>query len=362
MRGSRYLLLATLVALAGCAGVLGGDTGATATPTATTTETAAPTPTATPSPTATPTATPTPTTTEPGIDPETRSRYRALNDRVDEKTVSLVDSKVINETTVGYIVDQNTNQTLDQMFHGEAMPVPQAVALEVVKMDEPPERVVFHIIDNDRARIFTSSFSLEDARAYENRTLMPNEFRNLLEARGKVYNNGSKDDLKTLLIWETGDRARQSYIKGIVEAARSKKLGTKLNITDTNLHNESYNFSDDGVHIKEGTSISITVQHPRDGGNESYAYGFFNEDLRAATAGVLLDTWGEVAYYRAFGNPPGGLRIRYDDPDGTLYMTEVIADDYGSAYESGQIGPITLIKKTKVEYYNGGTETEQRGE
>jgi hypothetical protein len=317
--------------------------------------------TATPTATATATATPTPTPSEPKIDPAVKARYRAFNDRVRNETVSLVDSKVVNETTVGYIVDQNTNETLDQMFHGEAMPVPQAAALEMASMDDPPQRVVFHIIDNDRTRIFTSSFTVDDARAYENRTLMPTDFRGLLRDKATYYNNATLDDIKTLLVWETGDRARNSYIKGIVNAARNTKLGTSMNITATSLHNESYYFNEDNISINQGTSISITVQHPRDGGNESYAYGFFNEDLRAATNGVLLDTWGEVTYYRTFGNPPGGLQIRYIDLNGTLYQTRIIADDYGYAYESGQIGPIGLIRALKTEQHNGGTAIEKRG-
>jgi hypothetical protein len=351
----KVLCLLVLVALAGCSGSLFGNGTGTATPTETAT--------VQPTPTATASATPTPTATAqqpPEIDPEVRQRYERLNRRVENGTASLLESRLYNETTVGYLVDQNTNATLDQMFRGEAMPVPQAIALEMADMERPPERAVFHVLDQQQERIFTSSFTAGEARAYQNRTLMPNEFRNLLVEEGTVFNNASRDRLKTLFVWETGDRARRSYAKGIVEASRDSRFGTELNITDAGLHNESYEFRNTDVSVESNTSIYITVQHPRDGGNESYGYGFFSEDLSAATTGVLFEEWGKAVYYRPFGNPPGGLQIRYIDNENTLYRTYVTSDNHGYAYENGNIGPIGLLRSVKSEQHNGGSELEQR--
>jgi hypothetical protein len=350
-------LLVAVILLAGCGGVFGGTDGGTTTPTGTEppippTETTA----SEPIPSATTTATP----TERAFDPAVEQRYRALNDRVRNNTVSLIDSRIVNETTVGYLVDQNTNTTLERMFRGDAMPVPQAIALEMADMNRPPERAVFHILDREQQHIFTVSFTVDEARAYENRTLMPDEFRNLLTERGTVFNDASRDSLQTLFVWETGDRARHSYTKGIVEASRDSRFGTKLNITDAGLHNASYEFRDSDVSVEPNASIYITVQHPRDGGNESYGYGFFSEDLRAATNGILFEKWGRAAYGRPFGNPPGGLQIRYIDRENTLYRTYVTSDNHGYAYENGNIGPIGLLRSIKSEQHNGGSELEQR--
>lgn len=185
MRGVRHFLLAVLVALAGCAGAFGGNTGSRAMPDETPAATAGQPATATPTVKPVSTATSTPASSDPSVDPELKTRYSTLTDRVGAQTVSLLDSKIINETTVGYLVDQNTNNTLNQMFRGEATPVPQAVALEMARMNAPPERVVFHIVNDDSQRIFTSSFTVDNTRAYKNPTLMPNEFRNLvIESNG----------------------------------------------------------------------------------------------------------------------------------------------------------------------------------
>ncbi|MFC7133802.1 MULTISPECIES: hypothetical protein [Salinibaculum] len=367
MRGTLFLV--ALVALAGCSGALVGDDRGTATPTET--ATLQPTPTATPSVTATPTATPTPTVTatetataqpEPQIDPEVRRRYERLNQRVDEKTVSLLDSGVYNETTVGYAIEQDTNETRRQLFRGEAMPVPQAAALEMANMEHPPEHARIGIFDEDTELIWMNTFTVETARAYANRSITPDEFRERLERNAAVserLQNGSASR-DTLLVWETGDRARISYIHGIIEAARNSKLGEKMNITDAGLHNESYDLEEYDISVEENTSIYITLQFPRDGGNESFEYGWFDEDLRAAASGVLYDIWAHVSTYSPYGNRPGSLQIRYIDPNGTLYATDVIPYEVGYSYEVGDLTNVGFIRAIAPlsENFNGGPERE----
>lgn len=369
MRGTLFLV--ALVTLAGCSGALVGDEKGTATPTetptvkptSTPTATASVTATPTPTPTATPTVTPTATARpKPEIDHQVRRRYERLNQRVDEQTVSLLDSGVYNETTVVYAIGQNTNETLWQMFRGEAMPVPQAAALEMAKMENPPEQARIGIFDEDSELIWVNTFTVETARAYANRSITPSEFRERLERTATVserLQNGSADR-KTLLVWETGDRARLSYIHGIIEGARNSKLGDKMNITDAGLHNESYEIEEYDISVEENTSIYITLQFPRDGGNESYEYGWFDEDLRAAASGVLYDKWAHVSTYSPYGNRPGALQIRYVDLNGTLYATDVIPYEIGYAYEVGDLTDVGFIRAIAPlsENFNGGPERE----
>ena len=350
MRWKRTLLLVALVTLAGCAGVF-GDEGATATPEPTQT----PAPTITQSPTATPT--PTATQREPRIDPDIRQRYERLNERVDAETVSLLESRIINETTVGYVIAQNTNESVDKMVSGSAQPVPQAVALEMAQMDNPPKRAVLSVRSYYDAIIWRSTLSVETAERFANYSLLVPEFANALSDRasGSATRNPEQKDT-ILLTWANGDRARQNYARALADEVRdSGRFSDLVNVTDYGLFNQSVYLEDSDIKVEENSSIYIEVQHPRDGG-QKYKWEEREEHTRYISTSIVQISWAVQAYNRNYGTPPENVRVDYIDMSGERYMKVEIPKEFAIAFASENLSKAgyDIALAEGFEEYNGG--------
>jgi hypothetical protein len=350
MRGTRPVVVALVVVLAGCAGAFGGSDSTTSSPTATVTSTpgatATPTPeiTPTPEPTVEPTATATPDP-HPDISEARLQEYRNFTEAVERQALRPVKEwTFVDDTTVRARLP--SAEPYEQHYDRSNETFVEAVAYTMAQTEATPRRVVVET-ENSRGEVgvvyhFNRSIALELA----NFNLTAGEFVEVTKENVEFVDKNNENI--TYVVEHSIEEVRKWYASAYRHNLSLEYVSVeRVNTTEENVTIELVNNTYTDI------PIVLTVQTPQDMDNDSTEVNEWFETDRS-----IAEAWYRTVIDGSYGTEPQLLRIRYVNREDELFRVQTIPTAAIQAWIEGDISKVEYVFLTEVhtESHNGGVD------